>query len=666
MCTSASTQIKDVLLSHLNISPLTADLLLLRDINTPYDAYIFLNPDLSFCYSPFYMNQMDEAVMIIKNAVTQKKKIGIFADSDIDGLTSLTLLTHLLDLLNVQYYYRYPVGDELYGLTIPIIDEFKKNNIDCIITLDSGIRDMDEIAYARNLGIDVIVCDHHEPSENLPDAVIINPKLSTSQYPFKELAGVGVTYKFCLAILLSYTKYFDTHIIVIALSQNSIRYNIIHKGRNIAHGSVSSIEQIRQILKQYPSAILFNYDVPDAISLRHKMYYNIKDFLDELSPIQGMIKGTIKDLFPTTVDYATKMVFKLQYQQSKKILQFIQDMLPLVALGTIADMMPMIDENRILVSNGVAYFDKTNHCGLKVIREFISKTMNTDTIGWDISPLLNTPGRFGKTKLAADFLLGKKTSKVKELLKEIVELNKERKNIIQSLVTKFSKTDSINNNTFHVIYSDEIPDGLTGIIANRLADKLLQPVLVISDKPDAEIIKGSGRSRNNFDFFTSVSRYNHLFEKLGGHNHAFGFSIKKENIPVLLKELDKTLNCSRMECDIHHKYDYELPIDNITFELLNELKLFEPYGIGHRPFIFLSRNCTISQYFIINGKHCKLIINGSIQLEAIAWNSNVKYINILNQNVPVDLLYTVKANEYNGLISPLLIIENISPSQVLK
>lgn len=665
VCTSSSSDVKDVLLSHFNISSLTADLLLLRGINTPYNAYTFLNPDLSLCYSPFYMNQMDEAVGIIKNAVTHKRKIGIFADSDIDGLTSLTLLTHLLDLLKVQYYYRYPVGDELYGMTIPIIDEFKKNNIDCIITLDSGVRDIDEIAYARNLGMDVIVCDHHEPSENLPDAVIINPKLSTSQYPFKELAGVGVTYKFCLAILLSYTKYFDTYIIVIASSQNSILYNIIHRGRAIVHGSVSSIHEIKQLIKQYTSAILFNYDVPDAIVLNHKVYYNIKDFVNELSPIHELVKGCIKDLFPTPVDYATMLVFKIQYQQSKKILQFIQDMLPLVAVGTIADMMPMIDENRILVSNGIAYFDKTNHCGLKVIREYISKTMNTDTIGWDISPLLNTPGRFGKTKLAADFLLEKKSSKAQKLLQEIVELNKERKNIVQSLVSKFSDVNSIGDNTLRVICSDEIPDGLTGIIANRLADQLLQPVLVMSDKPDAEIIKGSGRSRNNFDFFTSVSRYDHLFEKLGGHNHAFGFSIKKENIPILLKELNQTLNCSSMECDIQ-KYDYELPIDYITFELLEELKLFEPYGIGHKPFVFLSRNCKISQYFIINGKHCKLIINGSITLEAMAWNSADKYKHMLKQYVPVDLLYTVKANEYNGLISPLLIIENISQSQVLK
>jgi len=665
VCTSASSYVKDLLLSHFNISHRVADLLLLRGIDSPYSAYTFLNPDLTLCYSPFLMNEMDEAVRIIKNAVSNKKKIGIFADSDIDGLTSLTLLTHLLDLLNVKYFYRYPVGDELYGLTISIIEEFKKNNIDCIITLDSGTRDVNEIAYARSLGMDVIVCDHHEPSETLPDAAIINPKLMTSQYPFKELAGVGVTYKLCLAVLLSYTKYYDKYIIVIALSHDSILYKVINRGRAIAHGSASSIQEIKHLSKQYTGAILFNYDVPDAALLQHGMHYDIRDFVDELSPIHQIIKGDIKDLFPSPVDYATMLLFKIQYQQSKKISQFIQDMLPLVALGTIADMMPLIDENRIIVSNGISYFDKTNHCGLKVIREYIAKTINSDTIGWDISPLLNTPGRFGKTKLAADFLLEKKPSKVKELLQEIIQLNKERKTIIQTLVSKFSNDDSNENHALRVICSDEIPDGLTGIIANRLADQLLQPVLVISDKPDAEIIKGSGRSRNNFDFFTSVSKYEHLFEKLGGHNHAFGFSIKKENIPILLKELDHTLCYEATENNIP-EYDYELLVEDITFELLEELKLFEPYGIGHKPFIFLSKNCTISQYFIINGKHCKLIINGSIKLEAMAWNSADKYNDILTQKIPVDILFTVKANEFNGLISPLLIIENLYPSQDLK
>ncbi|MEW6526766.1 MAG: single-stranded-DNA-specific exonuclease RecJ [Spirochaetota bacterium] len=665
MCTSTSSYVKDLLLSHFKISHLVADLLLLRGMNSPYSAYTFLNPDLTLCYSPFLINEMDEAVRIIKNAVTHKKKIGIFADSDIDGLTSLTLLTHLLDLLKAKYYYRYPVADELYGLTIPIIDEFKKNNIDCIITLDSGTRDVNEIAYARTLGMDVIVCDHHEPSETLPDAVIINPKLISSQYPFKELAGVGVTYKFCLAVLLSYTKYHDKHIIVVALSHDSVLYKVIHRGRAIAHGSVNSIQEIKHLLKQYTGAILFNYDVPDIASLKHGMYYDIRDFVDELSPINEIIKGDVKDLFPTPVDYATMLLFKIQYQQSKKISQFIQDMLPLVALGTIADMMPLIDENRIIVSNGISYFDKTNHCGLKVIREHVAKTINSDTIGWDISPLLNSPGRFGKTKLAADFLLEKKQSKVKELLQEIVQLNRERKNIIQALVSKFSNNESIENNALRVICSNEIPDGLTGIIANRLADQLLQPVLVISDKPEAKIIKGSGRSRNNFDFFTTVSKHEHLFEKLGGHNHAFGFSIKKENIPILLKELNSTLSCTTIENDIS-EYDYELPIEYITFELLEALKLFEPYGIGHKPFIFLSKHCTISQYFIINGKHCKIIFNGSIKLEAMAWNSADKYKDILIQKIPVDILFTVKANEYNGLISPLLIIENLYPSQDLK
>lgn len=665
MCTSTSPHLKEQLLSHFNISSLFADLLLIKGIDSPYNAYTYLNPDLSLCYSPFLMDGMDEAVKMVKDAVSNKKKIGIFADSDIDGLTSLSLLTHLLDLLDVHYHYRYPVGDELYGLTIPVIDEFKENNVDIIITLDSGSRDINEIAYARNLGMDVIVCDHHELSETLPDAIIINPKLHNSQYPFKELAGVGVTYKLCLAILLSYTKYHDTHIIITALSNSAILYKVFHKGRAIAHGSVYSIEELQSVIKQYSKSILFNYDVPNLSALKHNNYFNIKDFVNELSRNNQIVKGNVKDLFPTPVDFATMLVYKMQYQQSKKISKFIHDMLPLVALGTIADMMPMIDENRILVSNGILYFEKTNHCGLKILQEYISKTINADIIGWDISPLLNTPGRFGKTKLAADFLLEKKSSRVREILEEIIQLNDERKTIIQTLVSKFSKYKITETNSLQVIYSEEIPDGLTGLIANRLADQLSQPVLVISDRPDTQIIKGSGRSRNNFDFFSSVSKYEHLFEKLGGHNHAFGFSIKKENIPVLLTELNNTLTCPVHECD-NPEYDYELPIERITFELLDELKLFEPFGIGHKPFIFLSKNCKISQFFIINNKHCKLLISGSIQLEAMAWNCAEKYKEILSQLIPVDLYYTVKTNEYNGLISPLLIIENISPSQDLK
>ncbi|HOF13846.1 MAG TPA: hypothetical protein PLN01_05955, partial [Spirochaetota bacterium] len=138
MYTKTAELSKKTLLHLFNITDVTADLLLLRGIDTPYKAYIFFNPELINCYSPFLFNRINEAIVLIKKCIQQKIKFGIFSDSDIDGLTSLTIVSHLFDLLGADYCYRYPVGEELYGLTIPIIDEFRKRDVQCIITLDSG------------------------------------------------------------------------------------------------------------------------------------------------------------------------------------------------------------------------------------------------------------------------------------------------------------------------------------------------------------------------------------------------------------------------------------------------------------------------------------------------------------------------------------------------
>lgn len=647
---------KKTLLHLFNITDVTADLLLLRGIDTPYKAYVFFNPELINCYSPFLFNTINEAIVLIKKCIQKKIKFGIFADSDIDGLTSLTIVSHLFDLLGADYCYRYPVGEELYGLTIPIIDEFRKRDVQCIITLDSGTRDVEEIAYAKSHGVDVIVCDHHEPSDELPDAVIINPKLHTCSYPFKELAGVGVAFKLCIALLSSYTRYYEQYVVILAVDSNAYHYKVMHRGCNKECGVVNDISDIQHIINKYTNTIILHYDVAAVNALQQVKLFNLKDYSGQLSNNKNLLKIEPEKIFPSALDFAVAVAQKMQFQQSKKMMKFIKDVVPLVTMGTIADMMPLVDENRTLVTAGISFFDKTYHTGINVIREHIAKPINADVIGWDISPLLNTPGRFGKTELAAKFFLMDKSSEVKGILDEIIQLNAERKNIIQTLVNKFSESYSTNaNKKIIMIQSDEVPEGLTGIIANRIADQTMLPVIVIANKTDSTVVKGSGRVGNHLDFFSIVSQFKHIFEKLGGHEQAFGFSIHKKNIEVLEKLLHDYLQ-QYDTCNNYMQYDYELPIDYISFEFLDELKLFEPYGAGHKSFTFISRNCSIASYYIINSKHIKCIVDGTIKIEAMAWNGKDKYETILSQKKPVDIIYTVKTNEFNGLISPLLII----------
>jgi len=677
--TQVDTQVVDRLRNDLGIDEFVAHLLCVRGIIHADDAKNYLHPRLSKLHSPYLLRDMDRAVARIRRVIDNKEHVGVFADSDLDGLTSLSLMVALFDRLQVSCICRYPVEDEKYGLTVAAIDHFAAQGISLLITLDSGIRDIDEIEYARSMGIDVIVCDHHQPDEKMPDAIVINPCRHDCNYPFRELAGVGVTFKLCQAVLLSFSSNYNIPHVLLCEDNKRLTAAVIVRGVTEKEWFGIEIDELLKYLEHtFEKIWLFYLDIHESVIKRIKEKYdsteifNIKELHSannsgETSISQDYFAGTgIEETPPgdSKIQRIELFVKEIQLLNSEKIMAYIKESLPMVALGTIADLMPLNDENRVLVKQGLQSFSNLSHDGITMLVSDINKTVSSKVIGWDIAPLLNTPGRFGKTKLTADFLISRDNSTVRENLQTIKRLNEYRKEVIFELYSSFMLDIENGNVDFgsSIVYieSDKCPDGLTGLLANRIADHLHKPVIVVSINPDMDIVKGSGRVNGSFDFFSIVEPFRSRFIKIGGHAQAFGFSAERGKIGEIIKDIGKNMpvNVSQEEL---WQIDCEIPVHDVNINTMNKLAVFEPFGVKNKPFIFLSQNCIVHDVKKIgkNRKHVKFHFKNATGVDAVGWNmAEMIDVNEISNNL-VDILYNIEINEYNGYIRPQIVLRDI-------
>ena len=661
---------------ELGIDEFIARLLCARGMTRTDEALDYLNPRLSYLYSPFLLQDMDVAVDRIRLAVEKKENIGIFSDSDLDGLTSLALLVSLLEKLKIQYTCRYPVENEKYGITIDVIDEFHKAGATLLFMLDSGIRDVDEIQYARSLGMDVIVCDHHQPDDVLPDSIIVNPCRYDCEYPFTELAGVGVTFKLCHAVLLSYTGNYTIPFVLIAGNNQKLTASIMFRGVISKKWDDISIDELMEYLERIHQRVQFFYlDVPGQVLDALKSRYNGKDIFN-IEDLPASTSGSDDSVLPgipensngpgrcKKIDHVESIVRKMQVVHSEKIYRHIRESLPLVALGTIADLMPLQGENRILVAHGLKNFVNMSHNGISMLIQDLNKTVSSRVVGWDIAPLLNTPGRFGQTHLTADFLISSDILKVRENLFSIKELNTYRKELIMSLYTGFMKEimDGTIDISGSIVYieSEACPEGLTGLLANRIADDLQKPVIVVSMLPGVPVVKGSGRSNSDIDFFSIIEPFSSSFVKIGGHAQAFGFTAHRDDLRKIMTRVQAggyPLRNGIKDWNV----DCELGINEITLKLLDRMAVFEPFGVKNEPFVFLSRNLIVNdaQFIGKDRKHLKCHFKDAHNVDALGWNmaEKVTIENIINN--PVDIIFNMEINEFNGRVNPQIIIRDM-------
>ncbi|MEA1939736.1 MAG: single-stranded-DNA-specific exonuclease RecJ [Candidatus Caldatribacteriota bacterium] len=551
-------ELQSKLSRELKISPILAQLLINREMKSVRKIRKFLEADLKNLRDPYLFRDMGKTVDRIIKAIKGEERILIYGDYDVDGLTSTALLFLVLKEFTPNIYYYIPNRfQEGYGLNEKAIDIANKNKINLIITVDCGISSVSEIEKANNYGIDVIIVDHHIPRNSIPSAkAVINPKCDEN-YPFKELAGVGVSFK-----------------------------------------------------------------------------------------------------------VAQALYSKLEIEQKKLI-----KLLDYVALGSIADSVPFIDENRILIKHGLKYLNKTGKEGLRALIDECGLNCNeltTKDVNYALAPRLNAAGRLGDPKLALELLLTKSKEKANYLAKKLDEINKKRRNIGDDIfkeakIQAQKQVDEEDNNVL-VLSSDNWNQGVIGIIASRLVEEFNRPVIVISKKD--EIGKGSGRSTKGFHLYKAIEKCKDLLIDFGGHKYAAGITIDSNKISefkLLINQISQKFIKNedlKLELDI----DASILLNEIDFNLIKDINLLEPFGLGNPKPVFCSYENNVFDWKLVGGKksHLKLkVIEKSKLLDGIGFKLAKTGSKILSENKLVNLAFNVELNKWNGAENVQINIKDI-------
>lgn len=541
-----------------NISKLLAKIVLSRGIEED-EIPKFLKPEISGLYDPFLFNGMDLAVDAIIESIDNKEKITIYGDYDVDGITSVAVLkSYLLELgADVEHYLPNRL-EEGYGLNNDALDKIANNGTKMLITVDCGISAYEEIEYAKSKGMKVIVTDHHECPERLPEAIaVLDAKRPDSTYPFSSLAGVGVTFKLI-----------------------------------------------------------------QAISLR-------------------------KDL------------------DRKTYLKYID----IVALGTIADIVPLVDENRIIVNFGLILMQQTRNIGLRsliIVSGYpINEPLNSTAISFGIAPRMNAAGRMGKADLALELLLEKDQDKAFNMAFELSETNKERQNVEKAIIDEIInmiESQKLYEKNVIVVYNEGWHHGVIGIVASKITELYYKPTILISVEDG--IGKGSGRSIEGFDLHNAVSECSDMLLKFGGHEMALGLSIDAEKID----DFSERLNEIAEKQDIKSlqpilQVEAEITAKDISMKTIKELDLLKPFGEGNPMPLFVYRNAKVDGVRLLsNEKHLKLTLKEDSNIfDAIAFNMDNKKYSI-KQGDKVDVLHSLEINTFNGIQKVQLNVKDIKKS----
>ncbi len=530
-----------------NLPPIIAKILYQRKIDTPQKVKRFFDLDLSNLHDPFLMNDMDVAVERIIRALREGENILIYGDYDVDGVTSVSILYDGLFYLGGKVSFFIPSRfREGYGVSVEGIKIAKEKGASLIITVDCGITAVDEVAFARELGIDVIICDHHEPGETIPEAVaVLNPKLPDSKYPFKDLAGCGVAYK------------------------------------------------VLQALAQ---------------------------------------KLNISPSFPE------------QY-------------LDLVAIGTAADIVLLLDENRIFMHQGLKMVNQKPRPGLMALLEtsgLLGRELTVSTIVFVLAPRLNAVGRISNAKKAVHLLTTRSFQQGRNIARILEYENRTRKDIdditFEEALELIHNEIDLDSKRVLVLAKENWHAGVIGIVASRIMEKFNRPTILISIQDG--VGKGSARSTANFDIYECFKQLRHLFINFGGHKYAAGLTIKPENIPILDREIN---SISKQDLDIDElipklHIDAEITFDQMNAQFFAALKDLAPFGPGNMRPVFVSYDLKpYGEITIVGHNHLKAKFKqNSIVLDAIGYNLGHFADQINQPGAKVHCAYVLEENKWNG------------------
>ena len=702
----SKTQVESVSKKY-SLDPITASIMVRRGITSGRDILYYIEDDLRFQHSPFMFAAMEDAVDRILDAKEENEKVLIFGDRDVDGVTSTTVLYDCLSSMGIDVSYKLPGGDDAYGLSMQAVEEFAANYGSLIITVDCGISNNAEIAKAAELGLDVIVVDHHNAPETLPSpAIIIDPKTENSGYPFPDISGCAVVYKLVSAIRFSQSSWYKQDVTLLNVNKENSAVECV-KVCNLV-----PVSRLTQTIDQN-TASLSDTNLPfylqgqlllawDAKTLSQDLQslfgdgaqFNLVDIRDEaaklfpkfasmtLTQLKGMSKmakygdhepteiGGFYNIFVTWVQKSLAKDFPSFAKAEEKDLQ-------LVALAALADIMPMKNENRIFVKNGLKSINSGRiRPGLRELMAELNltgKRINSIDLSWVVVAHLNAAGRLGQPELAAKLFITDSQNERLETAKQIIELNAERKQLCVDAWNyagiQAKASIPLHSNKLCVVIDERINRGVSGILAGRLVSTYNVPAMTVTIVDGIAI--GSMRSCRDYDVTQFLNKMDDLFINHGGHNFAAGFSFKRERLAEFeerIKTLSSEIKLGDTK-DTGGDIDAEIPAQYLTPALLDISDRFEPYGEENPQLLFMAKNIRVaSGQRMGKGEkmHLKITVDcGKYKWPCIFWNEGERLGRDFNVGDRVDFIFRVERNVFNRIETPQINLVDIKKSDNL-
>jgi single-stranded-DNA-specific exonuclease len=574
------TNYKDIA-KKFGISEIVSKLLVNRDVIDKVGIESFIHPTFDNLHNAREMKDLEKAVGIMKKKIESNEKIMIAGDFDVDGVVSVFILYTALKRCGADVIYEIPDRvEDGYGINKNIIDKAKDMGVDTIITCDNGIAAIDTINYGKQLGLTIIVTDHHdipfiEKEEGVREFIrseadaIINPKQNECKYKFKLLCGAGVAFK----------------------------------------------------------------------------------FIEVLYEEMGIDKS-----------------------EAYKLIEY-------VAIATVCDVVDLVDENRIFVKNGLKLLNETSNLGLRELIKVASienKEISVYHLGFVIGPCVNASGRLDNAKKGVALLLSDNETEANALAKELHELNKQRKDMTQEGIERaieFIEKNNMTKDKVLVIYTPETHESIVGIVAGRIRENYNVPTIILTRAKEG--IKGSGRSIEGYNMFEELNKCKELLGRFGGHPMAAGMSLDEGNIELLRKKLNGITTLTDDDVVPKIYLDMQLPLEKISYDLINDIGTLEPFGKGNSKPVFGEKQVTVVKGAILgqnkNVLKLKIMMRNGIYIDGIYFGDIEEFEKIIidkygdeelqrlyngNCRMKLDMAFYPSVNEFNGRVSLQVVVEN--------
>ena len=710
-----------------NLHPIVKELLNVRGITSNEDIFDFFFQDIYSLSNPFNIKDVNVFVDRLKEAIDNDEKILVYGDKDADGITAASIIYNTLKVVTKNIEAFVPNHTTGYGLSKTVIEEYANSGVSLIITVDCGISNVEEVEFARDLNIDIIVTDHHDIPEILPNAyAIFNPKISNTGFVSKNFSGCAVAFKLMQAFVFSYTKLYNKDVIVLDYELDKAKTTLKKiralKATNFVpsdevfgfelagNNSYKSmyidyydelmtedevLEELASYMFEGDGTVLVLTGGEERLKRLIALYEKYEIYLPEYESVYDLLQlganyGNVNIKTTKTLnDFALALnvniyryesieykdliikleIFRRMFYISQKQLQnYIKKKSILVLFGSVADVVPLIEENRAYVKCALKELEKPSHIRYNTMLEkinLLNTKVDTQAISWKIAPFINAAGRMGSPETALKLL----TCEIKEdaisLSEEIYNMNETRKSLTESnfsIVNEYIKTNSCLKLPIIIVKSKKIEQGLTGLIAGKVLSEYGKTAVIMHETDDGVCI-GSIRSRgddNARDMLEAASTY---LSRFGGHKNAAGFTLNTDDFDKFSSKIIKYAASQNFQTEKEvDVFDIELSFKDIGLKLAKDLELFEPYGNGNEEPLFISKNVKVDDIKKMpknNKIHLRLELSQSDKkASAIIWNSSEDEIRkLLNANY-IDIIYKLKVNRFANTEDARIYIES--------